>query len=214
VEWAAPLDDGAQIGLQVGRIEPEWQKWNVAPVPGERWTTEFDLPVNSNFVAFRGSRELERAIGRVTITPISVFDESARPRVPIVLATRQYPEATVFFHDERAMPEPTGFWVLGGQQSTITVARERTDAPFAVLVHSGAEPNIVTFRMRGWERVVSLEPGEPQVIELPDSMRRVLTFTIRADDGFRPDQYDPTSRDTRYLGAWIQVTSAQPTTNE
>jgi hypothetical protein len=68
--------------------------------------------------------------------------------------------------------------------------------------------------MRGWEQAVALEPGAPQVIAFPDSTRRVLTFTVRSDDGFRPDAYDPSSRDTRYLGVWIEVTSAQSTTND
>jgi hypothetical protein len=207
VEWTTAVQPEEKIGLQVGRIEPEWQAWKVTPAPGQHWTTEFDLPVDSNFVAFRGSPELERAIGRITITPVSVTNESRRPHLPMVLSTRQYRDATLFFHDERVRPESAGFWVLGGQRATITVSRDSDATPLVLHLHSGPKPNRVIFRMRGWEQIVDLKEGQPESITLPDSNRRVLTLDIAAEDGFRPVQYDARSRDTRFLGAWVELAS-------
>ena len=50
------------------------------------------LPVDASFVGFRGGTDLERAIGRLTIKPISVVDESARlarPHRALDLAVRE-----------------------------------------------------------------------------------------------------------------------------
>jgi hypothetical protein len=204
VEWSAGVDGALPIGLQVGRIEPEWKTWTVQPQPGARWEVDFDLPVTANFVAFRGSTDLERAIGRLTITPLAIVDESARPNVPVVLAARQYGDAAMLFHDERSSPEPTGFWVLGGERARVTIVRESDETPLVLRVHSGLEPNDVTISMRGWHETLTLDAAAPQTITLPDSNRRLLTIDVHSESGFSPTNYHPDSRDFRFLGAWVE----------
>jgi hypothetical protein len=205
VEWSGGGDRELAMGLQVGRIEPEWRTWTVQPQRGGQWAVDFDLPVDANFVAFRGSADLERAIGRLTITPLAVVDESARPKLPLVLATRQYGEATTLFHDESSSPEPTGFWVLGGERARFTVARDRVTTPLVLRVHSGLEPNRVTISMRGWEETLTLDAAVPQTITLPDSSQSLLTLDVRPEDGFSPRDHDTGSRDLRFLGAWVEL---------
>jgi hypothetical protein len=210
VEWAGGVYGEFAMGLQVGRIEPEWKTWMVQPQPGGRWTVDFDLPVDANFVAFRGSTDLERAMGRLTITPLAVVDEHARPRLPLVLATRQYGDATTLFHDEGSSPEPTGFWVLGGRRARFTVVRSQATTPLVLRLHSGLEPNRVTIHMRGWQQTLTLEAAAPQMITLPDSHQPLLTLDVQPEDGFSPRDYDATSRDPRFLGAWVEVVPPGP----
>jgi hypothetical protein len=204
VEWSRDAGE-APLGLQVGRIEPELEQWTVRPAQGRPWSAQFDLPADANFVAFRGSPDLERTIQRLTITPLSVIDESARGNVPMVLAARRYGAATVLFHDERSFPEPTGFWVLGQQRSRVTVARGDGSGPLVLRVHSGTRANRVTFSMRGWQHTLTLEPGAPQPLTVPDSERRLLTLDISPEDGFRPIDSDSSSRDMRFLGVWVEL---------
>ena len=80
--WTAGLSRSAPMSLQIGRDEPPWQTWQVQPQPGAHWSVDFDLPVDASFVGFRGGTDLERAMGRLTIKPVSVVDESARPMSP------------------------------------------------------------------------------------------------------------------------------------
>ena len=60
---------GETIGLQIGRTGEPWQSWPVDPRPGERWTTEFTLPVDASFVGLRGTPELERIVRHVLDHP-------------------------------------------------------------------------------------------------------------------------------------------------
>jgi hypothetical protein len=210
LEWSGGSERAHVVGLQVGRIEPEWRTWTVQPQSGGRWTVDFELPVDANFVAFRGSPDLERAIGRLTITPLTVVDESMRPRLPLVLAARQYGEVTALFHDESSSPEPTGFWVLGGRRARFTIIRDHASAPLVLRVHSGPEPNRVTISMRGWDETVALAAAMPQAITLPDSNHALLTIDVYPEDGFRPADHEPGSRDPRYLGAWVEIVPAAP----
>ena len=175
------------------------------PQAGARWDVEFDLPVDAGFVGFRGSNDLERVLGRLTIKPISVVDEGARPHVPTVLTVLQYGSAAVMFHDQQSSPEPTGFWVLGGRTSQVTISRPTDAAPLRLRIHTGLEPNRVTVSMRGWQETMKLDAAAPQEITLPDSNRRLLTIAVHPESGFYPHTYDPKSADVRFLGAWVEV---------
>jgi hypothetical protein len=204
VEWVSAVDGSVPIGLQIGRIEPVWQTWQVRPQSGAHWAVDFDLPVDANFVGFRGGPDVERAIGQLTIRPLSVVNESARPNVPSVLSTWQYGESTAMFHDENSAPEPKGFWVLGRETAKLTIVRPAHDAPLTLSLHSGPEPNRVRIAMRGWQQTLQLAGQTPQEITLPDSNRRVVTIDVHPEDGFSPGQYAQ-SNDARFLGAWVEI---------
>jgi hypothetical protein len=162
--------------------------------------------VDVGFVGFRSSRELERAIGLITLTPLAVDDLSRRPRVPQVLAAGKYGETLVLFHDDWTGPEPTGFWVLGRRPTRLTFAAA-ADAPGPISVHLRAdhELNRVVLRAPGWIHEVDLPPGEPQQLDLPPSQRGVVSVTIETSGGFVPAERDPASKDKRLLGVWVEV---------
>jgi hypothetical protein len=63
----------------------------------------------------------------------------------------------------------------------------------------------VTRRAPGWTREVDLTPGEPQRVELPPASREVVSFTIEAAGGFVPSELDPSSKDKRLLGVWVEA---------
>lgn len=194
------------VALQLGRVGPPFESWMVDARPGGRWQTTLDLPIDASFVGLRATPELERAVAAVTITPADIVDAGARPRVPVMLSAARYHGVAVFLHDEGLYPETQGFWALGRRTSmaTFAVADGRT-APVVVLVHSGPIANRVTFRVQGWEHVARLAAGTPVRIALPPPEGRVMPLTISTENGFSPRDVDPNSRDSRFLGAWIEI---------
>ncbi len=200
---AAPTEP---FGLQIGRFGPPARQWPLAPKPGGEWQSEFELPLNAGFVGFVGSRELEQATTRITVTPVSIVDRSRRLQAPEVLAAAQYGPTMFLFHDDRVFPEPTGFWTVGEQRVRVAVAGTNADSePTTLLLHGGPEPNRVAFTSPGWQQTVVLQPGMPESVTLPSSGRRVVELEIATERGFVPAQLDTTSKDRRHLGAWIEV---------
>lgn len=197
---------GAQpLSLQLGRTGPPISTWTVDPAEGP-WSTEFALPLDVGFVGFRSGRELERAIGAITLTPLLVTDASRRPRVPQVLAAADYGGTLVFFHDDWTTPEPDGFWVLGARPTRLTFTRDAgAEGPLSIHLRADHVPNRVTLSAPGWTQAIDLQPREPQRVELPPPSRGAVSITVDAATGFVPAEQDPASRDRRRLGVWVTV---------
>ena len=195
----------APFSLQVGRIGPPLQSWTLQPVAGETWHTNFELALDAGFVGFRGPAELERAITAITITPNSVVDAGARPHAGEVLSVAKYGDAAFYFQDQ-TYAEPNGFWTAGRRTSDVTVALppERT-TPVVLFIHSGGVANHVTFTTFGWRRELDLVPNQGAEIELPVSAGGITPLTIVTTSGFSPSQFNPASKDFRFLGIWVEV---------
>lgn len=193
------------LSVQVGRTGAPLQSWQVQPQPEEIWRAELALPVDVNFFGLRGPVELERAIERITITPIRLVDAGARPQLPAVIAARNYAGAAAYFHDEHAHPEPQGLWVLGRRtaQFTIVPAPGQT-SPVVLRFHSGGEPNTVRMSVPGWEWEAALVAGQVAEVELPPAVAGVIPLTVTTTNGARPSDRDPASKDSRLLGIWVE----------
>lgn len=201
VEWGA-AHGSEPIGLQVGRTGKAWRQWTVAPRPGEQWSAEFTIPVDASFVGLRGSPELERAVSRIRITPIQVTDRSRRPRTPPILAALDSGPASIFFYDTNAFPEENGFWIAGAQRTVVSI--HVTENPLRLLVHSGPVANRLELSMFGLHRAIDLSPDSPQLIEVPHD-DALVTLELSAEQAFVPSERDPSSRDGRALGVWVEV---------
>ncbi|MGH9199920.1 MAG: hypothetical protein ACRD2A_01640, partial [Vicinamibacterales bacterium] len=188
------------------RIGPPLSTWTVDMRANQRWQTSVDLPVDASFVGFRGSNEVERAVKSITVTPVKLVDEGSRPHLPVVLAAARYEEVTVFFHDEQLYPEADGFWTMGKRRMAVTMtASAGRQKPIVLRVHCGSQANRLTLSMRGWTRSLDLVPLAPQIIELPASATGVIPLLLATENGFSPSQNEPTSKDRRFLGVWVEV---------
>ncbi|MGH9384470.1 MAG: hypothetical protein ACRD2N_09315, partial [Vicinamibacterales bacterium] len=194
------------LSWQIGRIGPPLSTWTVDMRANQRWQTSVDLPVDASFVGFRGSNEVERAVKSITVTPVKLVDEGSRPHLPVVLAAARYEEVTVFFHDEQLYPEADGFWTMGKRRMAVTMtASAGRQKPIVLRVHCGSQANRLTLSMRGWTRSLDLVPLAPQIIELPASATGVIPLLLATENGFSPSQNEPTSKDRRFLGVWVEV---------
>ena len=210
VRWDArnplPARAGSTIALQVGRIGNPLRTWTVTPAPGGTWQDEFWLPVDAGFVGFRGTAEIERSIAELRIEAIDVVDAGARTATPQVLAAAVFGTLVVAFHDEQLYPEANGFWTTGERLARVTIAcADGCRSGVLLRVHSGKRPNHLHLATHGWEHDVDLA-GE-QLVDVrvpPPAAGSIIVLEARTTTGFVPIEIDPSIRDRRYLGAWIE----------
>jgi hypothetical protein len=190
-----------EIGLQVGRVGPPLRTWTIAPAT--RWTTTLELPANARFVGFRASPELTGTAPELTLIPRAVADLRTRKTDPDVLQSRQYGDAAVFFYDERVAPETGGFWTRGDSSSRLAVALA-PDRPTALRLRAGPAPVTVQTTVDGDVQRVTLDAKATRDVTLR-SRHTVASVEIVTQGGFVPADVDPTTRDRRRLGVWVEV---------
>jgi len=196
---------GESVGLQVGRLGEPWRTWNVEPQPGEHWSADVDLPVDASFVGLRGTPELEHVIGRIAFVPISIVDETRRPRVPVVMGATSVEGGDYFYSDENVMAEKLGFWVRGGRRTVVTIRRRDPAGPMRLRLNSGLIQNRLRIVTSSWSKMIVLEPKQPQEVAIPVDDRSLVTLELGAEFEFVPRQLDPTSTDPRSLGVWVEL---------
>jgi hypothetical protein len=192
------------LSLQLGRIGAPAREWDVDIAMPGMWGRAFDLPIDVNLVGFHGSPEVEQARPSLRIRPISVVDAHARVPVDEVLSARISTHATVFFHDEKAMPDGTGFWTPGRSSLTVTVAAQHEKPP-RISVRAGPVPTSVKLITENWRQDIDLEPGAQRVLDLPIPASDLTRLTIETRTGFVPARVDSASHDERLLGCWVEV---------
>src|SRR5204863_5430385 len=79
----------------------------------------------------------------------------------------RYGSSVVFFLDERAFPEPSGFWVGGARGTTVVLRADRATAAVTLTLRNGGAPNRVLLESGNWRGDVGFGPGEERRIELP-----------------------------------------------
>jgi hypothetical protein len=192
----------SDVSLQVGRVGPPLQTWPL-PAPSGSIRESLRLPADASFVGLRGSRAVEEAVQAISFTPLSVVNAGERVRTPPVLGAARYGGALVLLHDDQVNPEPTGFWILGRRRTVLSVAPDDT-AESILRVRSDAPDNSVTLSTHGWSRTVTLQAGQAEDIQLPPPQHGLVELTIETSTGFIPMDKDPSSRDRRFLGVWIE----------
>ena len=112
----------------------------------------------------------------------------------------------VFMNDD-SYPEPAGFWVAGGHETSVVIAPDRHGAAMTLWVRNGAAPNVVTLESGSWRDELSLGAGEGRRVDVPLE-RRQTSARVRIGSAatFRPSEVDPNSRDTRLLGVFVELT--------
>jgi hypothetical protein len=95
----------------------------------------------------------------------------------------------------------------GGRVAAVTVtpAHGRT-TPNGFVINSGSRGNTATLASPGWRVEHALVPGQVAAVELPAATRGVIPLTISAAASYRPRDIDPSSRDPRTLGIWLELT--------
>lgn len=162
------------------------------------------LPVGARTLAIRADEDAREDLEAVDLHPVAPAAVSLSP--DLARHAVHYPAAVVFFLDDRAFPEPSGFWVGGQRETDIVVAPLLAAAARAVWLRNGPVANTVMLKSGSWGQVLALSPGEERRLEIPiDPEAHAALVRISASAGFKPSEHDPASRDTRFLGVYVKV---------
>jgi hypothetical protein len=162
-----------------------------------------ELPAGAGSLSVRADEAGRDQLDGVELAPIAL-DRSA-PAVAAPPRAVRYGEVVVFFLDERAFPDPSGFWVGGARQAAVMLTSDRPEAPVPLILHNGAVDNSISLEFAGRREEIALRAGEERRIEVPlDPRRGAALVRIRSASAFRPSDVDPASRDTRRLGVYVR----------
>ena len=163
------------------------------------------LPVDVQTLIVGADEEGRQQIGAVEIQPLRLFGPGERVTDRMASRAVRYGETNVFFLDDCAFPEPAAFWVGGGSETRIVLEPDRGGGGQALLFRNAPVVNTVTLRSGSWGATFVLTPEEQRRVVVPvDPSRGAALLEITSAAGFRPAVVDPTSRDMRYLGVYVQ----------
>jgi len=163
-----------------------------------------DLPIDVRALLVRADEGARAQLDAIDLRPVS----RAGPRLSSDAAKRavRYDAAVVFFLDDRAFPEPSGFWVAG-ERTTRVAVRPDGGRPAALSLRNGAVENTVVLESGAWRENVTMPAGEERRIDVPLNQAGAALLTIRSTAGFRPSEVNSESRDTRFLGVFVRPVS-------
>ena len=185
---------GSKVAVNVNRADPLLES---GAVP---FQLHLPVAVSSLSVRTDGSAGMR-------IRPIAVRPPVNADRRYAVRAAR-YGRARVFFFDERAYPEPKGFWTRGEGRATIVVDADAAarQAGLALAFTGGAAATTIGISVGEWSQSYSLTPGQRREITLPPlTGASAWVVDIHSGPGFRPFEREPGSTDVRLLAAWFEI---------
>ncbi len=196
------------MGLQIGREGGPVQTWPFTVSRGSPWRRRFRIPIDAEFVGFRTSPEVARAVGALRLQPLQILDVGRRLRTGTILSAASFGSTAIFFHDE-AYAELDGFWVEGQTTVHATVMKGAPSAEAITLnLHCGARPNVVTLATPHWSERVEVVPNVTRTVVVPSDRREsLLSLEITTSSGFVPAEVEPGNSDRRLLGCWIAFAS-------
>lgn len=169
---------------------------------GEPFT--LNLPAGAATLSIRADTGATTGATGLRLKPVWIERSCcARP----ALRAARYGSARVFFLDDRAYPEPRGFWTRGEGQAALVIDADETSKRSGRSLAFRAGAAATTIGISGREsQSFSLTPGEQQTFQLtPIGADRTWSVAIHSGPGFRPFQHEQGSTDVRLLAAWFEI---------
>ncbi|HVH57948.1 MAG TPA: hypothetical protein VM791_16905 [Vicinamibacterales bacterium] len=161
------------------------------------------LPVPVRAILVAGDEQAQHSVRGLNIEPIALVRAADRLTADFAHDAVRYGRTMVYFLDDRSFPEADAFWLGGGRSSSIVLQPDAGVAP-TLFVRNAPAANTLTLEAGAWRAQVQLAAGEEREIQLPLTGSAMLV-RLSALSGFVPAEVDPNSRDTRFLGVWLQV---------
>lgn len=168
------------------------------------------LPVAVHSLVARGDERARASVGRVVLRPRALD----HPRPPLAgLVARQaarYPGGTVYFVDDGAFPESGALWVRGGREAVVVLDTPGRPAAgggrtAALFLRNAPVDNELVIQVGAWREAIALAPREERTVLVPLARDAATVARLRARTGFRPSEWEPGSRDERFLGVWVEL---------
>jgi hypothetical protein len=201
-----PGDGLLMAGVGVGR-----DQFALVTEPLAVYDREVTLrfPVDVRAIVVRGDEDARSRVSALVVRPVSVLTSGQKVADGIARRAVRYNGATAFLMDDRSFPEPSGIWIGGARASTIVLQPEPAGSArpsISLGLRNAPVENTVSIESGAWRDQFRMAPGEERRIDVPfDPARGAARLTFDIAAGFRPSAADPASRDSRFLGLWIQV---------
>ena len=168
----------------------------------------FELPVATGRLSVAVADEAVAAsVSRVEIVPTVLVSVSERERRPArrIEAVPDRPGAYVIYVDDNAYPEGGVFWTRGTQGAEVLLAPGNYSR-LGLTLHLGPHAGAVRLSVAGQVQAAEVEVnGTAEVkIDLPHG-QRLVPISIQSPTSFRPSEVNPSSDDTRLLGAQVRI---------
>ena len=205
-EYELRLVPGATISgearLVIGREARPSRIWDVDTEFRDGVAT-LTLPVSVGSLTIMGDDRTGHPA--LSLHPKSVWERGLRLTTDFARRVERYGPAHVFFLDSEIFPEEPGFWVKGGRAAHLAVSLDDRSSHVRIFLRNAAAANRIRLQADGDEQVLDLQPREERLMNLPMVDGRPGTMLhIASDSGFRPIEVDPGSRDSRFLGVWVE----------
>lgn len=126
-------------------------------------------------------------------------------RAAFARPTSRLGDVRVFFLDDHAYPEPTGFWVQATGETTVAMHVDDPQRNLGVRLQAGPVATTARVTVNGESREFTFAARERHEIAIPPAAAGAWKITIRPGAGFRPQDYDANVKDARRLGVWVEV---------
>lgn len=194
-----------EITLTIGRNDPPLARWQLDERPEGMLGLALRLPVDVSSATIRGDSTAKALLTNVRLRPVRVRAPANTDRRRAIRATR-YGRTRVFFFDEQAFLEPTGFWTRADGTALLVIDTDAGAPEVRLRVRAGAAATAVDFGVGAWTSHLSLAPGQQEWVTLPPANgANAVQLMVRSGPGFRPSAVDPTSDDVRELAVWIEI---------
>jgi hypothetical protein len=159
------------------------------------------FPVDVRSIVVRSDETAGPAIRRIVLRPLRLVPMSEKLTTAPARRAVRYGAAVAYFLDDHAFAEPAGFWVGGGQTTSVVVAPDGPASSVALSIRNGPTANDVAVANYRWRETLRLAPGEERIVKVPmNSARGAALVEVQSATGFRPVEGD-----TRFLGVFVRV---------
>ena len=192
-----------QLSVTLDRqFDAAW-KWNLAGIR-TLWRETITVPVPVPALLIDADQATRDAIQYVSVRAVDIpGGRHQLSRIEPMHVVR-YGPALVFLMSGDAYTEPGGTWIAGGGAAEFVIAPD-PGAPIRLFVRNAPVTNEVTLESGSWRQVLSLQPREERLLDVPtDPNRPGVPLRASCASGARPADYEK-SDDTRLLGCWIET---------
>ena len=201
---SAPVGELSAI---IGRNDPPIDRWRMDGQPAGATGISLRLPVAVSSLALRGPNLDRAALSNLRLRAVSVRP-SANPDGRRAVRATRYGSARVFFFDEQAYLEPTGFWTRADGVATVVIDLDEAarSQGAQLFLRAGAVATTIDAEVGDWTQAWTLQAGQEAIVALPPfTDDSAMALTLRSGPGFRPFAVDASNDDVRHLAVWVEI---------
>ena len=196
------------IAATAGRSDQPIERWRLDGRSPGFGGVLLPLPIPVQSVTIRGDIEAVASAPELTLRVKGLRSRGLAGGRSALRAAR-YGRVRVFFVDDRAFMEPTGFWTRAEDSTTVVIDADEDARTMGltVVLRTGLVATTVEIVSGAWSRQLAMPAQQTQrlVLPPPPAGQDAWVVTLRTGAGFRPFDQDPANQDVRNLGVWVEV---------